>query len=198
MYLERFFRSLGMVASYPPELEKIGRYIVHQCQGLPLAVVAIGGLLSKMSKETSSWENVAVLINYGGGQIEGVIRPISPRLQIPHCDNFPTSFKKLTLCKTHLQWEDMNFLRKLPNLEDMNLKQWEATSYHFPSLEHLVLTACYFLEQIPFDFAEIQTLQLIELHKCQLSVIASAEQIQEEQQSLGNDDLIVQVHYIGE
>ncbi|XP_015159237.1 putative disease resistance RPP13-like protein 3 [Solanum tuberosum] len=45
--------------SYPPELEKIGRYIVHQCQGLPLAVVATGGLLSKMSKETSSWENVA-------------------------------------------------------------------------------------------------------------------------------------------
>uniref|UniRef100_M1C317 Resistance protein PSH-RGH6 n=1 Tax=Solanum tuberosum TaxID=4113 RepID=M1C317_SOLTU len=44
---------------YPPELEKIGRYIGHQCQGLPLAVVAIGGLLSKMSKETSSWENVA-------------------------------------------------------------------------------------------------------------------------------------------
>lgn len=45
--------------SYPPKLEKIGRYIVHQCQGLPLAVVAIGGILSKMSKETSSWENVA-------------------------------------------------------------------------------------------------------------------------------------------
>ncbi|XP_049403004.1 putative disease resistance RPP13-like protein 3 isoform X11 [Solanum stenotomum] len=44
---------------YPPELEKIGRYVGHQCQGLPLAVVAIGGLLSKMSKETSSWENVA-------------------------------------------------------------------------------------------------------------------------------------------
>ncbi|KAH0724166.1 hypothetical protein KY285_000031 [Solanum tuberosum] len=44
---------------YPPELEKIGRYISHQCQGLPLAIVAIGGLLSKMSKETSSWENVA-------------------------------------------------------------------------------------------------------------------------------------------
>ncbi|KAG5628346.1 hypothetical protein H5410_000063 [Solanum commersonii] len=38
---------------------KIGRYIGHQCQGLPLAVVSIGGLLSKMRKETSSWENVA-------------------------------------------------------------------------------------------------------------------------------------------
>ncbi|KAH0728841.1 hypothetical protein KY290_000026 [Solanum tuberosum] len=158
-------------------------------------------------------------------------RPMSPRLGIPHCENFPPNLKKLTFCRTYLQWEDMNILSKLPNLEvlklkdhafhghiwklsdeeedgfprlkfllleDMNLKQWEATSYHFPSLEHLVLTACIDLEQIPFDFADIQTLQLIELHKCKLSVIASAEQIQEEQQSMGNDDLIVRMHYLGQ
>uniref|UniRef100_M1C318 Disease resistance protein n=1 Tax=Solanum tuberosum TaxID=4113 RepID=M1C318_SOLTU len=150
-------------------------------------------------------------------------------VDIPHCDNFPPNLKKLTLCRTHLQWEDMNILRKLPNLEvlklkhhafdgltwilsdededgflklkfllleHMHLKQWEATSYHFPSLEHLVLTDCYSLEQIPLDFAEIQILQLIELHKCMLSVLISAEQIQEEQQSLGNDDLVIRVNYI--
>ncbi|PHT73941.1 hypothetical protein T459_21218 [Capsicum annuum] len=46
-------------SSYPPELEKIGKYIGHQCQGLPLAVVAIGGLLSTMSNETGSWKTVA-------------------------------------------------------------------------------------------------------------------------------------------
>ncbi|KAG5628349.1 hypothetical protein H5410_000066 [Solanum commersonii] len=152
-------------------------------------------------------------------------------LHIPHCDNFPPNLKKLTLCRTHLQWEDMNILRKLPNLEvlklkhhafhgliwklsdededgflklkflllqNMNLMQWEATSYHFPSLEHLVLTDCYLLEQIPFDFAEIQTLQLIELHECLRSVLVSAEQIQAEQQSLGNDDLIIHANYIRE
>ncbi|KAG5628360.1 hypothetical protein H5410_000077 [Solanum commersonii] len=134
-------------------------------------------------------------------------------VDIPHCDNFPPNLKKLTLCRTHLQWEDMNILRKLPNLEvlklkhhafhgliwklsdededgflklkfllleSLHLKQWEATSYHFPNLEPLVLTDCYSLEQIPFDFAQIQTLQLIELHKCMLSVLISAEQIQEE------------------
>ncbi|KAG5628356.1 hypothetical protein H5410_000073 [Solanum commersonii] len=83
-------------------------------------------------------------------------------------------------------------------LERMSLKQWEATSYHFPSLEHLVLTDCYLLEQIPFDFAEIQTLELIELHKCMRSVLISAEQIQEEQQSFGNDDLVIHVNYVRE
>ncbi|XP_049396370.1 putative late blight resistance protein homolog R1A-10 [Solanum stenotomum] len=150
-------------------------------------------------------------------------------LHIPHCDNFPPNLKKLTLCRTFLQWEDMNILRKLPNLEVlklrdnafqgliwklsdededgflklkfllleiMSLKQWEATSYHFPNLEHLVLTGCSLLEQIPFDFAEIQTLQLIEIHNCVRSVLVSAEQIQEEQQSLGNDDLIIRVNSI--
>ncbi|KAG5628353.1 hypothetical protein H5410_000070 [Solanum commersonii] len=160
-----------------------------------------------------------------------LFRRIIGWVNIPHCDNFPPNLKKLTLCRTYLQWEDMNILRKLPNLEVLKLKinaflgliwklsdededgflklkflllehmsltQWEATSYHFPSLEHLVLTDCRYLEQIPFDFAEIQTLQLIELQKCKLSVLVSAEQIQEEQQSMGNDDLIVRVRYIGE
>ncbi|XP_047271559.1 putative late blight resistance protein homolog R1B-8 isoform X2 [Capsicum annuum] len=226
--------------SYPPELEKIGRYIGHQCQGLPLAVVAIGGLLSKMRKETSSWENVAeklekLKVEFRKDYMHHhtlwrtADRVYIPRLHIPHYDNFPPKLKKLTLCKTHLQWEEMNFLRKLPNLEVLKLKdrafhgeiwrlseedeegffrlkflllesmyleQWEATSYHFPSLEHLVLTDCYSLEQIPFDFADIQTLQLIELHKCMHSVLVSAEQIQEEQQSLGNDDLVIRVNYI--
>ncbi|KAH0724177.1 hypothetical protein KY285_000043 [Solanum tuberosum] len=152
-------------------------------------------------------------------------------VDIPHCDNFPPNLKKLTLRRTKLQWEDMNILRKLPNLEvlklkdhaihgliwklsdededgflklkfflleRMSLRQWEATSYHFPSLEHLVLTDCYLLEQIPFDFAEIQTLQLIELRKCMRSVLISAEQIQKEQQSSGNDDLVIHVNYIRE
>ncbi|XP_015161261.1 putative late blight resistance protein homolog R1B-16 [Solanum tuberosum] len=150
-------------------------------------------------------------------------------MDIPHCDNFPPNLKKLTLCRTNLQWEDMNILRKLPNLEVLKLKdyafrgltwklsdvdedgflklkfllleslhlmQWEATSYHFPSLEHFVLTNCRYLEKIPFDFAEIQTLQLIELHECMRSVLVSAEQIQEEQQSFGNDDLIIRANYI--
>ncbi|XP_049414685.1 putative late blight resistance protein homolog R1B-12 isoform X3 [Solanum stenotomum] len=299
--------------SYSPELEKIGRCIVHQCQGLPLAVVAIGGLLSKISKETSSWENVAEKVGslmtsdtmdclnilslsynhlpqylktcflYMGVFAETREIPVWKLIKLWISEGFVkkvnhknledvaeenlrelvdrslvlvgkhTSLGKIKTCKMHdlvqdmclreaqyenfihfktrtnLQWEDMNILRKLPNLEvlklkdhsfrgliwklsnededgflklkfllleRMSLKQWEATSYHFPSLEHLVLTDCRYLEQIPFDFAEIQSLQLIELHECKRSVLVSAEQIQEEQQSFGNDDLIIRVNSI--
>ncbi|KAL3379098.1 hypothetical protein AABB24_000025 [Solanum stoloniferum] len=300
---------------YPPELEKIGRYIGHQCQGLPLAIVAIGGLLSKMSKETSSWENVAEKVGslmtsdtmdclnilslsynhlpqylktcflYMGVFAETREIPVWKLIKLWIAEGFVkkvnhknledvaeenlrelvdrslvlmgkhTSLGKIKTCKMHdlvrdmclreaqyenfihfktrtnLPWEDMNILRKLPNLEvlklkdgafdvltwilsdededgflklkfllleRMSLKQWEATSNHFPSLEHLVLTNCYSLKQIPFDFAEIQTLQLIELHECKRSVLVSAEQIQEEQQSLGNDDLVIHVNSIRE
>ncbi|CAL5416988.1 unnamed protein product [Camellia sinensis] len=40
----------------PLELEKISHEIVRKCEGLPLALVAIGGLLSTKNKATSKWQ----------------------------------------------------------------------------------------------------------------------------------------------
>ncbi|KAL2515660.1 Disease resistance protein RPP13 [Forsythia ovata] len=45
--------------SCPLELEEIGRKIVQNCRGLPLAIVVIGGLLSKATKTQNYWKNVA-------------------------------------------------------------------------------------------------------------------------------------------
>ncbi|XP_073124690.1 putative late blight resistance protein homolog R1B-23 isoform X2 [Henckelia pumila] len=45
--------------SCPPELEEVGKTIVRNCRGLPLAIVAIGGLLSKASEKFEDWERVA-------------------------------------------------------------------------------------------------------------------------------------------
>uniref|UniRef100_A0A5B6ZBP2 Putative disease resistance protein RPM1 n=1 Tax=Davidia involucrata TaxID=16924 RepID=A0A5B6ZBP2_DAVIN len=42
----------------PPELEKLSRDIVRKCEGLPLAIVAIGGLLSKKDKVVSQWQKL--------------------------------------------------------------------------------------------------------------------------------------------
>ncbi|KAL2515301.1 putative disease resistance RPP13-like protein 3 [Forsythia ovata] len=42
----------------PPELEKIGKKITKNCRGLPLAVVVIGGLLSKATRTQEYWRNV--------------------------------------------------------------------------------------------------------------------------------------------
>ncbi|KAG8380352.1 hypothetical protein BUALT_Bualt06G0006600 [Buddleja alternifolia] len=43
----------------PHELEDIGRTIARSCRGLPLAIVVIAGILSKVSQTRASWENVA-------------------------------------------------------------------------------------------------------------------------------------------
>ncbi|CAL5347951.1 unnamed protein product [Camellia sinensis] len=40
----------------PPELEEVSRAIVRKCQGLPLAIAAIGGLLSTKNKGISEWQ----------------------------------------------------------------------------------------------------------------------------------------------
>ncbi|KAL0335788.1 UNVERIFIED_CONTAM: putative late blight resistance proteinR1B-17 [Sesamum radiatum] len=46
----------------PLGLEKIGQKIAQNCKGLPLAIVVIGGLLSKDSKE-KDWERIAEDVN---------------------------------------------------------------------------------------------------------------------------------------
>ncbi|KAL0356135.1 UNVERIFIED_CONTAM: putative late blight resistance proteinR1B-16 [Sesamum radiatum] len=43
----------------PPELEKIGKRIVKKCKGLPLAIIVVGGLLSKSDKTQEYWEKIA-------------------------------------------------------------------------------------------------------------------------------------------
>lgn len=45
--------------SCPQELVEIGKKIAQNCQGLPLAVVVVGGLLSKDIKTERHWRNVA-------------------------------------------------------------------------------------------------------------------------------------------
>ncbi|GMP78543.1 hypothetical protein CsSME_00034455 [Camellia sinensis var. sinensis] len=45
----------------PPELEEVSHVIVRKCQGLPLAIATIGGLLSTKNKGISEWKKF-----YGG------------------------------------------------------------------------------------------------------------------------------------
>ncbi|KAH6801713.1 hypothetical protein C2S51_033159 [Perilla frutescens var. frutescens] len=43
----------------PPELEQIGKLVAEKCRGLPLAIVVIAGVLSKLSQTQESWEEIA-------------------------------------------------------------------------------------------------------------------------------------------
>ncbi|KAH0735598.1 hypothetical protein KY285_011305 [Solanum tuberosum] len=45
--------------SFPPEFEQLGKLIALKCGGLPLAIVATAGLLSKSGKTLNVWRSVA-------------------------------------------------------------------------------------------------------------------------------------------
>nr|GMC61352.1 putative late blight resistance protein homolog R1B-16 isoform X1 [Ipomoea batatas] len=145
----------------------------------------------------------------------------SEPFELQSINSFPQSLKELKIMETQLGWEFITAISMLPNLESLKLlkafnmgeewetrdggfpklkflfisgaklKNWETMSDHFPVLQRLALHHCHDLEKIPEDFANIITLQLIELKDCCLSLVESAKDIQEEQSSYGNDQLIV-------
>ncbi|KAM3215845.1 hypothetical protein P3L10_025285 [Capsicum annuum] len=136
---------------------------------------------------------------------------------------FPATLKKLKLKRNFLRWSYMDIIAELPNLEvlkvmfhacrgeewhpnvtgftrlkvllieDCFLMYWKATDDNFPVLERLVLKKCTYLKEIPIEFAEIHTLQLIELRSCLPELGESAAQIQQEQEDLGNNPMDVRI-----
>ncbi|XP_049387362.1 putative late blight resistance protein homolog R1B-16 [Solanum stenotomum] len=138
-------------------------------------------------------------------------------------DNFPPNLKQLKLSYTSIPWEDMKFLANLPNLEVLkgyyafkgtnwkvdedvvfhklkylqivtgDLQKWEVGSDNFPLLEQLILHRLYDLEEIPESIGEIMTLKFIQIEYCGSGVENSAKKIQEEQQSLGDYELQLQI-----
>ncbi|KAM3383394.1 hypothetical protein P3S68_008969 [Capsicum galapagoense] len=132
---------------------------------------------------------------------------------------FPATLKKLMLRFTLLSWSDLDIIAELPNLEVLkvmdyacrgeewhpnvrrfarlklllieynDLKYWKATDIIFL----LVLNDCRYLKEIPIEFAEIHTLQLIELTRCLPELGESATRIQKEQEDLGNNPMDVRI-----
>ncbi|TKY46662.1 Disease resistance protein RPM1 [Spatholobus suberectus] len=56
--MELFCKKVFQCHNSPEELKKISSEFVEKCKGLPLAIVAIGGLLSKKEKTPSEWEKI--------------------------------------------------------------------------------------------------------------------------------------------
>ncbi|KAL2492395.1 Disease resistance protein (CC-NBS-LRR class) family [Abeliophyllum distichum] len=130
---------------------------------------------------------------------------------------FPQKLKKLTLSGCRISWKNMTVVGSLSNLEVLKLKfhafegpvwesndgefrrlkfllihmtdleHWKVNETHLPSLQRLSLRYCYNLVKIPSRIGKIPTLEEIELCECSTSLVTSAEFIQEEQESLGNN-----------
>ncbi|KAL3323871.1 hypothetical protein AABB24_038174 [Solanum stoloniferum] len=91
--------------------------------------------------------------------------------------------------------EDVVF-RKLKRLllhRCRDLQKWEAGSDNFPMLEKLMMFRLEKLEEIPESIGDIMTLKLIKIEYCSSAVENSAKKIQQEQQSLGNYELLIKI-----
>lgn len=136
-----------------------------------------------------------------------------PGLPPPH--RFPPKLISLTLSYTLLGWEQMSILGMLENLKALKLKNdaftgerweaadggfqqlevlqieyanlvfWEASSHHFPKLQHLSLRNCEELKALPFGLANVSSLQVIVLHRTTKLAAVSAKEIQQEADNKG-------------
>ncbi|KAF3656705.1 hypothetical protein T459_13842 [Capsicum annuum] len=109
---------------------------------------------------------------------------------------FPPSLKRLTLASCRADddaWrisdKDKFKSLKLLLLNNLNLKYLEASGDNFPNLKRLVLKNCYDLQETPFDFGEICTLESIEIHDCSTTAEDSARVVEQEQEDMGNNFL---------
>ncbi|PIN17541.1 hypothetical protein CDL12_09798 [Handroanthus impetiginosus] len=128
---------------------------------------------------------------------------------LPQRYKFPSKLKKLTLSDTLLDWKEMSTLGMLENLEVLKLKDnafqgerwrpedggfralkvlhigrtelvfWDASAQHFPRLRNLFLRHCGSLQKLPPGFAEVSSLQLVDLYCTTKSAAASAREIRE-------------------
>ncbi|KAM3321078.1 hypothetical protein P3S67_008280 [Capsicum chacoense] len=155
-------------------------------------------------------------------QLETLNLTVCPSRLLPaSAKAFP--FRKLKFERTLLSWSYLDIIAELPNLEvlklmisacvgnecypnvrgftrlkvliieDNRLNYWKATNDNFPIIERLVLNKCHNLKGIPVEFAEIHTLQLIELTSYLPELGESATRIQQEQEDIGNKPMDVRI-----
>ncbi|XP_051140642.1 putative late blight resistance protein homolog R1A-10 [Andrographis paniculata] len=84
-------------------------------------------------------------------------------------------------------WEP--FQGELPRLEyllleDLDMEVWKSCSGNFPKLRRIFIRHCYKLREIPIDFGNIESLELIEVEDCHPLIATSAKMIKENHQKM--------------
>ncbi|KAI8557415.1 hypothetical protein RHMOL_Rhmol04G0009300 [Rhododendron molle] len=79
----------------PPEFEDLSQKIVKRCEGLPLAIVAVGSLLSKKQKPPSEWEKVHDSLGSEIGSLSDL--STMSKILLPSYADLPTHLKSCFL-----------------------------------------------------------------------------------------------------
>ncbi|KAJ9697204.1 hypothetical protein PVL29_009126 [Vitis rotundifolia] len=79
----KLFCKKAFQVGCPPELQKLSDEIVNRCGGLPLAIVTIGGLLSRKEKIVSEWKKFSDSL---GSELESSSNRINTILSLSYYD----------------------------------------------------------------------------------------------------------------
>ncbi|KAL3534413.1 hypothetical protein ACH5RR_002874 [Cinchona calisaya] len=144
-------------------------------------------------------------------QLESLSILYSGRALNPHRLILPLNLKELTLSNFFLPWEYISSVGRLQNLEvlkllsrsfqgqtwdmkegefsklkymkldTLNIEKWIACDDPLPSLQQLIICNCKDLEEVPYVFVEIPTLQMIQVQRCGKFAEESVRKIREEE-----------------
>ncbi|KAL0303012.1 UNVERIFIED_CONTAM: putative disease resistance protein [Sesamum radiatum] len=96
----------------PKDLENIGREILRKCNGLPLAITVVGGVLVKQRQSESEWERVLNGLNSHLGRSGSSVSAI---LELSYQD-LPPQLKSCFLCLGFFKEDAVIRVTKLVNL----------------------------------------------------------------------------------
>ncbi|KAI3467120.1 hypothetical protein Pfo_023783 [Paulownia fortunei] len=104
----------------PVELVEVGKEIAKKCKGLPLAVAVVAGLLSRMEKKKSQWEQVAESLNSLIVKLSYIHLPNHLKPCFLYCGAFAAS-KEIPVQKLLRLWVAEGFVPKseLKSVEDI-------------------------------------------------------------------------------
>ncbi|KAK4402389.1 putative late blight resistance proteinR1A-4 [Sesamum angolense] len=182
----------------PLELEEIGKEISRKCGGLPLSVVAIGGLLSKASRTQEYWRSVGNNLNAVATEVDVWCVEIFVYLRfrllrvldvvVIHFHEFPAEVIELVNLRYlafTCAWQVPPSILKLQNLETLVYHKWKSQQcpllprdiWVMPKLRHLWVTPSCFLDHaqlLPnnsFLLENLQTLSEVRNFKCSSNII---------------------------
>nr|GMC58078.1 putative late blight resistance protein homolog R1B-8 [Ipomoea batatas] len=101
-------------------------------------------------------------------------------LEVLKLDEYAFKGEHWVLSK-HYVFKRLQYLR----IGRTNLVTWDATEDSFPTLRSLVLRNCNFLERIPDAFANIHTLEVMELFHMSENAVESAKEVTEKLKNSG-------------
>ncbi|WVZ03067.1 hypothetical protein V8G54_023873 [Vigna mungo] len=87
---ELFQRKVFRGEDYPSDLEPLGQQIVQSCQGLPLSIIVLAGLLANKEKSYREWSKVVGHVNWYLTRDETQVKDIVLKLSY---DNLPRRLK---------------------------------------------------------------------------------------------------------